>query len=467
MSWSLSSAEVTKVLKAKLVCGSETIFQSYGTDTREDLSSQLFIPLKGDNFDAHDYLEKAVEQGASGVLVHIDLDKSRLDSLKEINSDIIVLRVEDSLSALQELATDWRRRNNFKVIGITGTNGKTTTKEFVAQILSSAKKVYASKGSLNNHWGVPFTLLNASSDTEWVVCEMGMNHEGEIAKLCAIAEPDLVGVSFVGRGHLEGMGSVEKVALEKSQIYASSPNAKKIFNLDNFYTEMMKKDYFEENDLCFGNHGDSDIKIKCSSSNFEKMTIEGEVLGIEFIANLPIYGEHNVTNLMMAVAFCSQAGMETEKIIKQLPNVQMAWGRNQVETIKGITVVFDGYNANPESMDAFLSNASKQKLDGEKHLVLGEMMELGDEAEQLHKDLGQRVRSLGFSNSHYFGSSFKHFKEGLGDLENGNKLVITDTYEESLALKIKSMLKPNDAVFIKASRGVHLERFLDLLRLDS
>lgn len=465
--WNLDSKEVCRIVDGKILFGEDTHFSSYGTDTRQDLTGQLFIPLKGDSFDAHDFFEKAVSQGAAGLLTHKDLDESLQDKLLKMNPSLVVISVKCSLQALQSLANDWRHRCSFKVIGITGTNGKTTCKEFVSQILSQKYNVYASKGSLNNHWGVPFTLMNADENSDWVICEMGMNSPGEIAKLCEIAEPNVVGVTFVGRGHLEGMGSIEKVALEKSQIYVASPHALKVFNLDNFYTERMKADYSSEDDVFFGNQEESNVFVECVSSDFEQMSVQGRVNETEFLANLSIYGEHNVTNLMMSISLCLQADMNEEEVIKALPSVQMAWGRNQVEKINDMIIVFDGYNANPESMDAFLSNASKQNVNGNKHLILGEMLELGDEAGSLHEELGSKVKNLGFKHYHFFGPSFKHFQVGLGVDENQNNSMISVSYEEGLALKIKNMLQPNDAVFIKGSRGVHLERFLDLLRTDS
>jgi UDP-N-acetylmuramoyl-tripeptide--D-alanyl-D-alanine ligase len=296
---------------------------------------------------------------------------------------------------------------------------------------------------------------------------MGMNSPGEIAHLCHIAEPNVVGVTFVGRGHLEGMGSVEKVALEKSQIYLNAPKAKKLFNMDNFYTKTMKEDYWQEGDLCFSKEKGRDIFANCLNSDFEKMSVEGALLGNEFVANLSVFGEHNVTNLMAAMGFASLCGLNAEQVINALPSVKMAWGRNQVEKINDLTVVFDAYNANPESMDAFLENASKQKLEGRKHLVLGEMLELGAEAAKLHEDLGKKASALGFDSAHFFGPSFKQFKEGLQSSGIQENAVISNAYEQSLALKIKSMLKPNDAVFIKASRGIRLERFLELLKSDT
>lgn len=467
MAWNASAKKVAEVTGAKVSGKTDVHFTAYGTDTRKDLSQKLFIALKGDNFDANDFLEKALEAGAAGLLFDKKLSEEELNALQRENPELCLLQVEDTLESLQQLSTAWRRECGFLVVGITGSNGKTTTKEFLHQILNTQIKAYASQGSLNNHWGVPFTLLDADQDCEVVVCEMGMNSPGEIARLCHIAEPDVVGVTFVGRGHLEGMGSIEKVALEKSQIYLNAPKAKKLFNMDNFYTKTMKEDYWQEGDLCFSKEKGQDIFAKCLNSDFEKMSVEGSLKANEFVANLSVFGEHNVTNLMAAMGFASLCGLSDEQVIKALPSVKMAWGRNQVEKINELTVVFDAYNANPESMDAFLENASKQKLEGKKHLVLGEMLELGAEAASLHEDLGRKAAALGFDSAHFFGPSFKQFATGLESSGKLESSVVSSTYEQSLAIKIKSMLQPNDAVFIKASRGIRLERFLELLKSDT
>ena len=228
----------------------------------------------------------------------------------------------------------------------------------------------------------------------------------------------------------------------------------------------MKEKYFQTGDICFGEEAE-EIQMECLSSSFSEMKVKGHIQGVSFEKELPIYGAHNITNLMAASGLSLLAGMSSEEVVASLHLVKMAWGRNQVEKIADWTVVFDAYNANPDSMDAFLKNAAEQKIDGKKHLILGEMLELGAEAPQMHKELGETVRRLNFDSANFFGLSFKHFKEGLDSSERLKSSVISDTYEESLALKIKNMLKPNDAVFIKGSRGVHLERFLEVLRTSS
>ena len=221
--------------KAQALSSGADSFDGVGTDTRKDLSGQLFIALRGENFDAHEFLEKAILQGERGLVVY--KRKKKWDPLLK---KAAVFQVSDTLLGLQNLAHGHRFRQRATIVSMTGSNGKTTTKEFATAILSTYKSTSSSIGSFNNHWGVPLSLLQIQKDHEVAVVEMGMNHAGELTRLVQIAQPDVVVCTMVGRAHIEHFGSSEKIAEAKEEIYkASGPTVTRIYNIDNQYTLKM------------------------------------------------------------------------------------------------------------------------------------------------------------------------------------------------------------------------------------
>jgi UDP-N-acetylmuramoyl-tripeptide--D-alanyl-D-alanine ligase len=231
MSWQLSIDELISATQGTALSQINSNFTGVGTDTRANLAGKLFVALRGEAHDAHQYLDKAVQAGAAALLV--DKIDPKFETLKE---KVSIIQVPDTLKAFQDLGSFWRRKMNLKVIGITGSNGKTTTKEFTAEILSSKFKTHYSKGSFNNHWGVPISLLDITPEHEIAVIEMGMNAFREIETLAKIAEPDIVVVTMVGQTQGGALGGIEGVAKAKEEIYRFAPeNALQIFNLDNLY----------------------------------------------------------------------------------------------------------------------------------------------------------------------------------------------------------------------------------------
>ncbi len=232
--WQLAIEEVLSATGGTCTAKGQVVFTGIGTDTRRSLNGQLFIALKGDRFDAHDFIAKAVQAGAKGLLVH-----RKTAEMVQVPADVPVIEVEDTLLALQDLATYWRRKWKFKVLGVTGSNGKTSTKEFARAMLENHFRIHASHGSFNNHWGVPLSLLAAGPDCEVVIQEMGMNHSGEITRLAQIAEPDVTVVTMVGQAHIGELGSQEAVAKAKEELYLAAPNSLQLFNIDNEWTRAM------------------------------------------------------------------------------------------------------------------------------------------------------------------------------------------------------------------------------------
>lgn len=469
--WSLSLDELVSALSHDDRSGSAQIasvharqFSGVGTDTRVNLTGLIFFALKGDVYDAHDFVEKAVDAGAAAVVVHA-IDSNRLAALA---ARATVIVVPDTLRALQNLAHHWRHKMPAKFVGITGTNGKTTTKEFAAQIIGTQRSVHYSKGSFNNHWGVPLTLLSVLPDHEVAVIEMGMNHIGELRELSSMVDADAVVCTMVGRGHLEGVGSIEGVARAKSEIYQfAPPAAARIFNLDNECTQRMRTEFGSPDSLTFGTLGAHSetptVSLEVVAAGADFLEVAGQIAGVQGRARTAVFGRHNVVNLMAASCLALQVGLSAREIWQALPLCKTVWGRNQwLELASGARALFDAYNANPESMRAALNNFAQ--LTGRKIAFLGEMRELGAFAEPAHREMAREVARSGFDRVVFIGPSYQAVRAELAaqteirtQLENS---FFSETYEEFLAAAPELVLNLGDLVLIKGSRGMQLERVL-------
>lgn len=467
-SWKMTLKELEEATGGVIRSQVQSKFSGVGTDTRADLTGSIFVALKGESFDAHDFLDKAVEAGAAALLVH------RLPANPEkILAKVSVVEVTDTLKALQNLGRFWRRKMPAKIFALTGSNGKTTTKEFAAALIGSVRKVHYSKGSFNNHWGVPITLLAMEPGHEVALVEMGMNHPGELTELCDIAEPDAVMVTMVGRGHLEGLGSVEGVAQAKAEIYeAALPNAAMIFNLDNEYTLRMYEKFSSSAGggvITFSSaNAAADVRLEVVSMDLDSMCVRGEIRGIKGEAAISVFGSQNITNLMAAASLALAAGLTPEQIWSAFPLCRTVWGRNQwVKLASGARVLFDGYNANPESMQAAIENFVLLKTHGCKFAILGEMREMGTHAEDVHHELGLQAAQAGFDGICFVGPSGASFEAGLRAGGFSKNKVISNSYEQGLAPRTLPVLDDSDIVLIKGSRGMQLEKaLLDLKPLD-
>lgn len=481
-SWKMSLEELVAGTEGRVSSQNERVFSGVGTDTRAVLKGKIFVALKGDTFDAHDFLPQAVQAGAAALVVHRIPDGARA-SLENTT----VVEVPDTLEALQKLGRFWRRKMPAKILALTGSNGKTTTKEFAAELIGSKFQVHASKGSLNNHWGVPMSLLAIEPKHQFAIIEMGMNHSGEITTLAEIAEPDAVVVTMVGRGHLEGLGSIEAVALAKEEIYQAAPaGATYIFNLESSYTRKMYERFFlrlKEAQIlnfagvgCATTHGwlsgttspAVDVAFDVASMSVDGMRVCGEIRGVKGETEIPVFGKQNVTNLMAAASLALAAGLTPLEIWAALPRCQTVWGRNQwVKLPSGARVLFDGYNANPESMRAALDNFAFLKPAGRKFAVLGEMKEMGNHAVQVHREIGELAAEAGFEGIAFFGPSKAAFEAGIKSKGFSKSLLLSDAYEQSLAPRLLPVLQVGDIVLMKGSRGMKLEKaLLDLKPLD-
>lgn len=428
-------------------------FDGIGTDTRADLTNKIFIALKGEQFDGHDYTDKAIAAGAAAIVSHREAPES---------ADITWIKVEDTLKALQLLARHWRQQWGGKLIGITGSNGKTTVKDFTHTLITGTFSAIKNEGSFNNHWGLPLTLMRLRSEHQWGVVEMGMNHAGEITELVHIALPNVITVTMVGTAHVEFFGSIDKIAEAKSEIYRESDKGgAAVFNVVNPHTQRMYEEWgakFAQR-FTFG-AASADVFLKVDAKNAKGLTVSGSIAGVSGSVETKIWGEQNVHNLMAAAALALAAGVTPQQIWERLPLCELGWGRNQWVSLKnGASVMFDGYNANPESFRALFANIADSKAHFAKVIgVFGEMRELGSSGEQAHFDIGKAAAESAVDEATFFGPSAAHFQRGFDSAKTGKKLTISDTYKESLAIKIKGMLDSKTLVVVKGSRGAQLER---------
>lgn len=368
-----------------VVCEQDAQIKGVSTDTRNIKTGNLFVALSGERFDAHEFVQQAADQGAVAAVVERPVDAS-----------IPTLVVEDSLAALQALGKAWRLSLDLKVVAITGSNGKTSVKEMVASILRNEGKVGVTQGNLNNHIGVPLTLLSLSRDQQFAVVEMGANHQGEIALLTQLACPDVALITNIGNAHLEGFGSIEGIAKGKSEIYQGlKAGGVAIMKAGQHWSAGWKAQLPENISVVqFGKVADSDVRVHGTISSdgwhavFE--TSKGQVNCV-----LPMLGQHNLCNAAAAVAATQAMGASARSIQKGLEKLMPVSGRLCLEDAAfGGVLIDDTYNANPSSFQAAI-NVLSDYDHRQKILVMGGMAELGEQSEELHAGVGAYALEMG------------------------------------------------------------------------
>ncbi len=440
----MSLVQASQLLEGSLH-GEDASFNSVSTDTRSLQPGSLYFALVGDRFDGHDFISKAQSAGAVGAVV---------SDIKNIN--LPQIEVVDTRKALGRLAAAWRQQFNGLVVGITGSNGKTTVKEMVAAILAEQGDVLATRGNFNNDIGLPLTLLRMAKEN-FAVIEMGANHHGEIDYLTHITKPDVALITNAGPAHLEGFGSIRGVAEAKGEIYGGLVSSGvAIVNGDDDYA-----DYWLT--LC---EGKKVIRFALENVAAE---IKGEWLPNEkggvlrvsvpddrFNINLPLPGKHNAMNALASIAVGIAANVDVNKIKSALENFKAVKGRlNIIKTTQGITLIDDTYNANPASLFAGLEVL--KAMQGEHWLVLGDMGELGDDVEKIHTDVGRQCKQVNIDHLLAVGASSRFAVDAFGDqgMHFNNK--------EELIRFIKGSVHKNVNILIKGSRFMAMEEVVESL----
>jgi len=448
----------------------EILFNGISTDSRIINPGDLFVALKGENFDGNIFAEKAVEKGASGLL--ISHTPGREEELKNFHPTIPVLLVPDTLMALGELAANKRRWNkNLQVIAMTGSSGKTTVKEMTSAILSQKHSILKTEGNFNNLIGMPLTLLKLCADHEFAVLEMGMNRPGEIARLTEIADPDIACIINVQEAHLEGLGDIQGVAKAKNELFAGlKQTGKAIVNLDDQIVRSLA-DKLPQEKITFGCTADAFIR----ATNIKSLGKAGMSFSLH-IGNQCRYitinaiGHHNVSNSLAAAAMAHVSGIDIDEISAGLSAFTPYDKRSNIEELKpGIMVLNDCYNANPASMMAALYALKDLKKDHRAVSVLGDMLELGYKSDAAHKALGKAACELGIDFLAAFGNQAENVITGA--LNGGMDREAARRFDSKkgiadwlLQLMRQKIISAGDWILIKGSRGMRMEEVLELLR---
>jgi len=374
VSFSLQLSDCLSALDANL-SGDDVVVRGVSIDTRTLKPGDLFVAIKGHNHDGHDYIETAVKAGAKAVLVH-----------SRIATSVPQMRVVDTTRALGCLARYWARRHQVPTIAVTGSNGKTTVKEIIASILRQLGPVLATRGNLNNDIGVPLTLLGLRPEHQYAVIEMGASQAGDIERLVTIAEPDVAVITNIGAAHIEGFGSIERIAEAKSEIYAGlSKDGWAVVNNDDVYADVLRDHASHCHVRSFGLTEDADVQGVPGNGLVIQTT------GKRLKPRFPLAGDHNGINALAAVAAVQCLDVQPASIVRGLESVRPVAGRLEKKAgIHGASIIDDSYNANPVSAKAAIDVLAKQS--GVRYLVLGDMAELGEDAANLHRELGLYAR---------------------------------------------------------------------------
>lgn len=446
--------EVLKATNGRLATGNGgKLFRGISTDTRSLQPDNLFIALVGERFDGHDFIAQAAASGAAGVIVSRPV---------KAPDNVTVIEVTDTLAALQALAGFHRQRFNIPVIGVTGSNGKTTTKDMLAAVLSSKFKVLKTEANFNNEIGLPLTLLKLEQTHEVAVVEMGMRAQGEIRQLTEIALPTVGVITNVGETHMEILGSVENIATAKSElVQAIAHDDLVVLNADNphvramqhktqarvvFYGLNSEEAFVRAENISNCENGDMVTKFDCCSPRGS------------FPVVLHTVGIHNVYNALAAIATAWELGLKPSEIMAGISSFVPGTMRLEVKKYGEYTVVNDSYNASPLSMAAALDSLAAM-TQGRKIAVLGDMLELGDVAMEAHRGIGTKAAELGFDVVLTVGVLAKHIAEAAR--ENGvNNTHSFATHKEAIAA-LRGLIQPGDYILLKGSRGMKMETMLE------
>ncbi len=435
---SMQIAEAAKLLAAPCSDG-DAVFLGCSTDSRSCSPEQLFVALEGPHHDGHEHVAEARRRGAAAALVS-----------RTVEASLPLIRVADTLQALGRLAGEWRDRFELPVIGVTGSNGKTTVKEMLAAILSAGVRVLATRGNLNNEIGLPLTLMELNDEHRLAVIEMGANHPGEIARLARLARPHVGVITQCAPAHLEGFGSIEGVARAKGELLANlDRDGTAVINMDDDFAQLWRRLAGPRRCLGFAIDSAADVRARWSreeaGSRLEMTTPAGPIR-----LHLALPGRHNVANAAAATAAALAVGATPEAIARGLAGMQPVPGRLQPKSLgEGICIIDDTYNANPASLQAGLEVLAG--FPGRHWLVLGDMAELGDQACDYHRQAAKLVRDSSVERLLTIGELSRLTTTSFG--EGARHYASMD----ALVTALKETLEPHTTVLIKGSRSMGLE----------
>jgi len=441
-------SQVAKALGATLH-GKDVMMTGVSKDTRDIHAGDLYIALKGERFDGHQFVAEANSSGAVGALVSVS-----------VPLDVPQVQVDDTRIALGQLAAHWRQtwgrqQAAGKLIGITGSNGKTSVKEMISKILSDhagASAVLSTRGNLNNDIGMPMTLLELTEQHKFAVIEMGANHVGEIDYLTNIARPDVALVNNVGPAHLEGFGSLENIAKAKAEIYNGlSDDGVAVLNMDDAFSPFWEEYCADMNTIGFSmTDENADVYASLLEGGLYRVVVKSEQADLA----LKVPGKHNVMNALAAIAVTYSLGLSLQEITSSLSTFENIKGRLTIKkSDAGYRVIDDTYNANPLSVSAAIEVLAG--MQGDTFLVLGDMAELGGDAEKLHAEIGVKAKQAGITRLFATGRLSENTADAFGEngfyFKNKNELIKA----------LKKTLSGSETVLIKGSRSAAMEEVVE------
>ena len=449
----LTLKEIAQVTNAETNSDAEIFFEGVTTDSRKVTSGVLFVALKGENFNGEDFADDALKKGATAVLVSKNFNK---------NLDGIVLKVDDTLNAYLQIAAAWRNRFDIPIVAVTGSNGKTTTKDLTAAALNGLGQVQKTSGNFNNEIGVPMTLLTLNERHKAAVVEIGMRGLGQIEALAQIVKPTIGIVTNVSETHIELLGSIENIARAKGELVEEiQEGGTIILNADNIHTLAMRnlvKDGVKVLTYALENNADfvaKNILIGSVSTEFI-LSFRGK----EYDFEIPMLGRHNVSNALAAIAAGYACGLTVPEIQRGFSTLTTTKMRYEVIRRDGLTIINDAYNASPASMRAAIRTTS-EVYDGRLIAVLGDMLELGTISERVHREIGAELVENKFDTLITLGALGRFIAEGARDA--GLKNIYTFDTHEDAAKKILELVRDGDTILFKASHVMHMEKIIELI----
>ena len=453
--------------------GHPCVFPGIATDSRRMTPEDLFVALKGETFDGHRFVMPLMDRGVKGFVVEKfffqGLSSAERASIN--NQHVTLFCVDNTLAALGKLAAFQRNRANVKVIGITGSCGKTSTREMIISIFKQKYKVLSTQENFNNEIGLPLTLLRLSHDHQWAVVEMGMNHAGELTRLGEIAQPDMGIITNTFRAHLEGLGSVEAVARAKSELLPCiKDRGLAILNKDDKRCHIMENVVRTLSINCCFFSTTKETQVKA-----DRISLEGDRLSFTLVSSgkktsntieitLATPAPAMVENALAAAAAALEAGFSLSDICQGLGDFRPVKGRMEImEPGRDIKLINDTYNANPGSMAAALDMLKQQPCHTPTIAVLGDMLELGEDAQTLHQEVGEKAAMSGISHLFIHGDMASHVMEGAMTKGFPRKKIIIGSHTD-LVNEITKIITPRMWILVKGSRGMHMEHIVTALQ---
>ncbi len=445
------------------------LFKGVSIDSRQIKAGEIFFALKGDRFDGHDYIADALGKGASGAVLEKIPEAIQSSHLKKK-----LLVVEDTITALGDLASFWRKKQAKETIAIGGSCGKTTTKEMLANILTLSKNVLKTEGNLNNHIGLPLTMLRMRGNHDIGVFEVGVSKRGEMRRLGEILLPDKALLTNIGKAHLADLKNLGVVAREKMELFRSlKKEGTMIINMDDPLIASMSRE-LRSGSITYGTDKNADVVLKSYVLNEYNGSHTEPAKGTEFLVSvrgreckgrLNVLGKPNLLNALSAIAAATALNIDFEQIMEGLRHFVPLKGRMQVITLNnGVKIIDDTYNANPSSMEHSLEALSQVKGEGKRLAVLGDMLDLGDETVKAHRDIGKLVSALEVDQLFLVGEYGAEFAKGAfqGGMDL-NRVKVTEKKEDVVS-ELMDVIGEKDCILVKGSRGMKMEAVVESLK---